>query len=108
MSKFTEGNWCHVWNQHMNRWEVQVAAAFGARVAVVDNPCDEQAHSDARLLAASKQLLDLAREYGSKCEACSGSAEIITNNRGGDPEHDRSAPCQACKHIWDLVNEVEA
>jgi hypothetical protein len=99
----TEGNWCHIWNSHSSRWEVVVATAFGARVAILCNPDDDAAYADARLLAASKDLLELAREYASKCESCAGSGEIIR----GDPGYEKTEQCGACRQIWDLVSKAE-
>ena len=66
----------------------------------------EQNRANGTLMAAAPDLLAIAREYASQCVNCNGSAEIIKNDRGGDPIDDRAEPCPACKDIWGVIDRA--
>ena len=56
--------------------------------------------ADAKLIAASPNLLALARQYASECCDCAG-ARITPDGNGGD-EH-----CTACDDIWAVIDLAE-
>lgn len=58
----------------------------------------------ATLVEAAPDLLALARQYASECAECGGSNEVIKNDRGGDPDHDRAEPCAACADIRKVID----
>jgi hypothetical protein len=48
--------------------------------------------SDARLIVAAPELLELARRYASECGECAGVGITIEN-----------APCEECAYIRELI-----
>lgn len=66
-----------------------------------------EANANARLIAAAPDLLALARRCAHECAECNGSAEIVCNDRGGDPADDYSKPCPECADIWAVINKAE-
>lgn len=107
MSKHSKGPWY----LHLG-WQPRsciVTEECGRPVALAEcfaMRTEGEREANIALISAAPELLEMLREYGSKCEECGGSAEIITNNRDGDPEYDRAKPCVHCQHIWALVDKA--
>lgn len=56
--------------------------------------------NDARLIAASPDLLALVHQYASECGDCSGT-RITPDGKGGDE------PCTECAFIWTVIEKAE-
>lgn len=69
-------------------------------------PFESQQTANAILMLHAPELLALARKYASECIECGGSAEGIRGH-GSEPEDEYSEPCEACAHIWAVINKAE-
>lgn len=63
--------------------------------------------ANARLIAAAPDLLALAKQYANECARCGGSAEIVVNDHGDDPEFDYCQPCNECEDIRAVISKAE-
>jgi hypothetical protein len=105
--RYLYDTWCYIWvEDDSGHWEV-MAMDGQVCLAQIQNGSDDRGHAIARAVECVPELLKMVREYGSKCEACGGSAEIVGNDRNGDPAWDHSVPCSTCKPIWDLIRKAE-
>lgn len=61
----------------------------------------DEAHANARLIAAAPDLLALAKQYASECEECGGSGEIRFIG-----ETDAQYQCNDCAHIRAVIDKA--
>jgi|GEM_PF-5341696 len=102
-TKHTPGQWYAIqWSRH------------AATTVVVDDPtlllgkrviaeCETEA--DARLVAATQDLLALAHQIATECGDCSGARVVPTVLESG--EYGRDAPCEQCADIWAVIDQAE-
>lgn len=63
-------------------------------------PSDEEAMVNARIMAASLDLLALAKQYASECGGCRGTGLVTVHHRGMDCD---DQPCLECADIRAVI-----
>ena len=64
----------------------------------------EVCQANARLIAASPDLLALAKRYASECAQCDGDGRILVTFNDREAEYD---PCEACADIRAVIAKAE-
>lgn len=110
MSTHTPGPWS-IEDRRRRGGALQVQAQHrgeGSSYCVASVNHWESADENARLIAQSPALLDLAKQYASECAECNGSGERKDGNHGGDPRAEAcTVPCDECNDIRAVIDAAE-